>query len=292
MRPAFQAARRFVVGSALFLLLFLLLAAGTIAVAGGRRIAGPYDAPTHEIPVPRDDAAIADGARLAAFWGCIGCHGRDAGGRVFFETAAGDRLVTPNLTRVVREQDAVALERAVRHGVGRDGRSLFGMPSGMFAGISDRDLGKVVAYLRSLPPVTDTLPETRASLMFRLYALVDERAVSARQVDAEARHGPGPDSLHEGSTRGDTLTLGRYLATTGCPECHGPDLRGSGEDTPDLRIAAAYSPEQFDRLVEDGVLLDGRTGNLMTDIATGRLARLTDDERAALLAYLRTLAER
>jgi mono/diheme cytochrome c family protein len=285
-----RTALRYVVRGALFILLLLILAAGVVAFAGGRRIAGPYDAPAHEIALPQDATAIAEGGRLAAFWGCTGCHGRDAGGQIFYETAAGDRLVTPNLTAMVRELEVSELERAIRHGVGRDGASLFGMPAGMFSGISDRDLGKVIAYLRSLPPVPDTLPASRMSLLFRLYALVDARALSAKQVDPAVRHGPGPDSLTSRSTRADTLALGRYLASTGCPECHGPELRGSEDGAPDLRIAAAYSPEQFHRLAKEGVTLSGRTGSLMTEIAQGRIARLTDDEQTALHAYLSTLA--
>lgn len=291
MRLGLRMTLRYARRAVLILLLVLAVAVAAIVVAGGRRTAGPYEVPAHDVPVPRDSAATAEGGRLAAFWGCTGCHGSDAGGRIFFTTPAGDRLVTPNLTRVVGKRTVPELERAIRHGVAPGGASLFGMPSGMFARISDEDLGKVVAYLRSLPPVPDTLPATRHSLLFRLFAIIEPRALSARQVEASVRHGPGPDSLGPGSTRADTLALGRYLAVTGCPECHGPHLRGSGDGTPDLRIAAAYSPEQFARLIDEGVTLGGRTDGLMTEIARGRLARLTDDERGALHSYLVTLAD-
>ena len=290
MQSRFRTVLRYAGRAALGLVVLIVVAAGIVAWVGGRRVAGPYESPPHAIAVPTDSAAVAEGGRLAAFWGCTGCHGRDAGGRVFFETPLGDRLVAPNLTRVVRELDATELERAVRHGIGPDGASLFGMPAGMFSKISDGDLGKVIAYLRSVRPTADSLPATRHSLMFRLFALMEPRALSAAQVDAAASHPPGPDSLAPSSTHRDTLALGQYLAVTGCPECHGPDLKGSENGPPDLRIAAAYSPAQFDRLVEEGVLLTGPSDGLMSEIATGRIGKLTRAERGALHAYLRTLA--
>lgn len=274
------------------LVLLALLAAGVTAVAGGRELSREFDVPAHELAVPDDSAAIVEGGRLARIWGCLGCHERDGAGGVFFETPLGDRVVAPNLTRVVREYDAPALERAIRHGVRPDGTSLLVMPSSMFADMSDADLGKVVAHLRSLPAVPDTLPSTRFGLMARGLAVAGRIELEADRIDHAAHHPPSPDSLGPGSSRADTLALGRYHARTGCPECHGMDLRGAADGrTPDLRIAAAYSLEQFRRLAREGVALDGQERGLMTIIARGRLAHLTEDEVAALHTYLVTLAD-
>ena len=121
--------------------------------------------------------------------------------------------------------------------------------------------------------------------------LRDARALQAPRIPPDARHGTSPDSLGPGSTRADTLALGRYLAHTGCPECHGPDLRGHEGDTPDLRIAATYPLAAFRRFFRDGIALDGQERELMSEIARGRGGRLTDDEVAALHAYLSTLAD-
>jgi mono/diheme cytochrome c family protein len=49
--------------------------------------------------------------------------------------------------------------------------------------------------------------------------------------------------------RDDPLSVGRYLALTSCTECHGMDLRGHPPESPDLRIAAAFSPEAFTELM-------------------------------------------
>ena len=51
------------------------------------------------------------------------------------------------------------LARAMREGVGHDGRALFPiMPYQHYRNMSDEDLASVVVYLRSLPPVHNQLP--------------------------------------------------------------------------------------------------------------------------------------
>ena len=290
MRPPIRTLVRYA-GLALagILGLALVVALGVL-IAGEWKLTPSEDIPAHPVAVPTDSAAAAEGGRLARVWGCRGCHDRSGGGEVWVETALGDRIVAPNLTRVVREYDAAELERAIRHGVGPDGRTVMIMPAGMFHPVSDADLGKVIAHLRSLPAVPDTVPRTRFGLMARALALLGRVPVIADRVDHGAAHGPSPDSLGPASTRTDTLTLGRYIARTACTECHGPDLRGDGR-APDLRIAAAYAPATFRRLAREGVALDGEERELMTTIARSRMAFLTDDEVAALHAYLSTLAD-
>lgn len=86
------------------------------------------------------------------------------------------------------------------------------------------------------------------------------------------------------------MSLGRYLATTACTECHGAALEGGG-DTPDLRIAAAYSTEQFARLMRTGIALGERETELMSDVARGRFSHFTAAEVASLHTYLRKRAE-
>lgn len=73
--------------------------------------------------------------------------------------------------------------------------------------------------------------------------------------------------------------------------CHGGDLRGSPDgSTPALAIAAAYTLDEFARLMSTGVALGDRELDLMARVARGRFAHFTDDEVAAVHAYLQTLA--
>ena len=53
------------------------------------------------------------------------------------------------------------LARAIREGIGHDGRALFPMmPYESLRHMSDEDLASLVVYIRSLPPVRNPLPKT------------------------------------------------------------------------------------------------------------------------------------
>ena len=93
------------------------------------------------------------------------------------------------------------------------------------------------------------------------------------------------------------LVRGEYLAMTACNECHGLDLRGSNGPpdiaTPDLALVAAYTFEEFNRLMDEGLPRDGReTLGLMTVVARDRFVSFTPAERADLFAFLQTLITR
>jgi mono/diheme cytochrome c family protein len=72
-------------------------------------------------------------------------------------------LVIPNITPD-KETGAgtwsdAQLERAIRHGIGHDGRDLYSlMPYSNFQDMTDEDLASVIVYLRSIPPVKNVLP--------------------------------------------------------------------------------------------------------------------------------------
>jgi hypothetical protein len=69
------------------------------------------------------------------------------------------------------------------------------------------------------------------------------------------------------------------------------DLRG-GQKAPDLRIAAAYSAEDFTRLLRTGQALGGRELSLMSRVARSRFRHLTDGEIHDLRSYLLARAAR
>ena len=92
-------------------------------------------------------------------------QGRKAGGTIFVEEGM-DWLVVPNISPDVEtgagswtdEQFA----RAIREGIGHDGRRLFPMmPYMNFQSMSDEDLASVVVYIRSIAPVRAMLVSHR-----------------------------------------------------------------------------------------------------------------------------------
>ena len=61
-------------------------------------------------------------------------------------------------------------------------------------------------------------------------------------------------------------------------------------NAPSLRIVAAYSLEQFQRLLRTGVPISEANLPLMGEVARGSLRYLTDEETKDLHDYLRNLA--
>jgi mono/diheme cytochrome c family protein len=259
------------------------LIALAILYAGSQRLVDRvYDVPLSAFAVTNDPALVAEGERLARIRGCVGCHGPALEGRVFIDEPLLARIVAPDLTRMAREQSDAELERVIRSGVRRDGRSVWVMPSPMFYHLTDEDLGAIIAYIRSVAPSDGPATEVRLRVLgwFGLVSgkfppLVDEIDQTASRFT--------PD-------REDALSFGRYLALTACTECHGADLRGEPDGgAPPLSIAAAFAPAAFTRLMREGIGLGDRELGMMGAVARDRFAHFTDGEIDALHTYLRTL---
>lgn len=265
----------------------VILALGAVAViylASERIVRKTYDLPLSSIALPTDSFALAKGRRLATVRGCYnGCHGERLDGGVFIDEPLLARLVAPNLTQVVAQHTDAELERVIRHGVRRNGKSTLGMPSAMFYHLSDEDLGAIIAFLRSAS-VTEG-PSTEISLgpLARLGLVMGKYNPQARMIDHDAPRLAVPDTS-------DHITFGKYLALTVCSECHGLDLRGNPDgSSPNLAIAASYSKEGFMPLMRTGKASGDRELRLMSDVARGRFSNLTDGEIRALHGYLSTL---
>src|SRR5690606_27785838 len=79
------------------------------------------------------------------------CHSAELEGSVMHDEPNVVRIAAPNITTIAKQYSDAELERLIRRGVKRNGRSLWIMPSGMYSRMSDEDLGAVIAYVRSVP---------------------------------------------------------------------------------------------------------------------------------------------
>ncbi|MFN7941057.1 MAG: hypothetical protein U0X73_05635 [Thermoanaerobaculia bacterium] len=170
-------------------------------------------------------ARVERGRYLAsAAIGCVICHserdpqrpgrppipGREFAGAVLSDEP-GYRLVAPNLTPDPETGAGTwsddMLARAIREGVGHDGRGIGGpMWWWAFRSLSDEDLASIVVYLRSLPPVRHLLPPRILSAEAER-----QRSAAARPLEQAV---PAPDL-------GDPLARGRYLlGIADCAGCH------------------------------------------------------------------------
>lgn len=269
----------------------VVLAAAAVYVRSMLVLGRRYDVALLPIVVPTDSGSVAEGARLAATRGCPGCHGARLEGRVFFEERGVARLVAPNLTRAVREYSDAELARVIRHGVRRDGHSVFAMPSATFAGLSDADLGCLIAFLRSVPPVDGPGYELAVGPLGRLGIATGKFRPVAADLDHAATDAgaAGTAATRRGALQNPKV-LGAYVARTACAECHGTDLRGDPAiGGPNLTVVAGYSQADFTTLLRTGVASGGRELAMMSPTARQRFVHLTDDEVLGLYLYLRGL---
>jgi mono/diheme cytochrome c family protein len=157
----------------------LLIAAISLTI-GWRPFIGPKTRPLTSRKFEMTPQRLERGRYLAVgLTGCRECHsqhdwsahgapvipGTEGGGQWLNMPDLPGHVVAPNLTPDV-ETGAGAwsddqLARAIREGVGHDGRTLFPMmPYQDFRHMSDEDLASVVVYLRSLAPVHSQLSKT------------------------------------------------------------------------------------------------------------------------------------
>lgn len=239
---------------------------------------------------------IAEGRRLAKLYGCTSCHGLALQGLLYNDDPALVRNYAPNLTRLAATYSDGQMVQAIKQGVSpADGRALWGMPSATFRTITDREMGALLAFLRSFPPAGRPTPGDSPGIAARIALLrgmllpdggrsADPARAGTQQpapvlVAAAARHPPrDPGPAHK---------KGRHLAMTICGECHGSDLGGDVvEGGPDLIVAGAYDAAAFRRLMRTGVAIGERDLGLMSAVARDDLTVFTDEEIAALHAYL------
>jgi mono/diheme cytochrome c family protein len=194
------------------------------------------------------------------------------------------RIVAPDLTAAVRHYSDGEFATIVRHGLRPDGRSVLIMPSEAYAPMTDGDLVRILAFLRSLPPANGLAPAVRVGPLGRLGLVSGKFRTTAQRFEAHQAPTPARDSLG---------SQGRYLAQVACGHCHGRDLHGTSNPSftsPDLRAVAAYSPDTFATLIRTGQALGGRELGTMSPWARSNLSYLTEDEVAALYAYLSAMA--
>ena len=243
-----------------------------------------FEIPTGSISIPTDPESIAEGERLARIRGCFhGCHGKGAEGVVMVNEPLIARVVAPDLTAAVRNYNDAELVHIIRNGVRPDGRSMVIMPAEAFNGLTDEDLGRILAFLKSLPAAAGPGPDVSLGPLGRVGIATGKFNVVAGLI---ANTVPPPEATDEESAQG------RYLARTICAQCHGTSLRGDSNPdftSPDLRVVAAYSSEAFTQLMRTGVALGGREAGEMSGWARQNLKYLNDAEIAALYSYLHAL---
>ncbi len=160
---------------------------------------------------------------------CIDCHStRDwtkfsgppvpgtagKGGDLFDETIGfPGSIAATNITPAgIGGMSDGELAHAIVSGIGQGGRPLFPiMPYTAYASLSQEDLESLIAYIRTLPPIVNSVPERK--LNFPLNLLV--------------RTMPAAYTPQAAPNKGNSYEYGKYITTlASCIDCHTPQDKG------------------------------------------------------------------
>ncbi len=293
--------------------LCLLLTAAITFTIGWRPLIGPRARRLTSRKFESTPERLVRGKHVALTRACIFCHsphdwaaadvplipGKEFSGDLMPFLDMPGRVVAPNLTPDPETGSGNwsddQLARAIREGVGHDGRALFPMmPYSFFRKMPDEDLASLIVYLRSLPAVRHQ--QAPSQIIFPVKYLIR----SAPEPVTEPVSEPDPS---------DRLKWGEYLVTQSiCAECHTPASKGravpgmeyaggfpiewpggsvaSANITPDPSGISYYDEALFISAIRTGHVKARKLSGIMP---YAFFNDYSDDDLKAIFGYLRTL---
>jgi mono/diheme cytochrome c family protein len=259
----------------ILVLLVVVVAGASLFVASRQNL--KFDAPFPAVTASTDSAVIARGRYVVrTVVNCAQCHGDTTQFAALREGAeiplsGGYTWVIPPGT--IRARNITSdretgigsfsdgeVARALRNGVGHDGRAL--LPFMEMQGLSDEDLVAVVSYLRTQPPVRHMVP-------------MHEYTVLGKVLKATMLANPvGPhETPPVQSPHGANVENGRYLAESValCWACHTQRDPNSGQ-----LVGARYAGAKNFTEPSDPAHV-WAPPNITSDPETGRLGALSED---------------
>ena len=247
------------------------------------------------IAIPTSAEALERGRHLVhTVTGCAGCHTSSLGGKIFIDEQPIGLITAPNLTSgkggVAASYTNEDWIRAIRHGVGKDGRALGGMPSDYLSRLSDDDLGAIIAYVKAVAPVDNELPARRVSFVGTiLFGVLGYDTLPVVKIDHVSRSVASV-------TPEVSVAYGEYLTTiASCGDCHGANLAGyagppgppPGPDLTRNGRLGSWTEADFVTLLRSGRTPEGNY--VSEDMPWRDYAGMTQDELAAIWLYLQSL---
>jgi mono/diheme cytochrome c family protein len=209
------------------------------------------------------------------------------------------KVTAPNITQdketgIGKWSDA-DIKKLLRTGVRPNGVAIATvMPTGFYDILTDRDLNAIVAYLRTIKPIKNKVPDP-------IYKMPQIRQVF-----------PGAEKPLPASAMKDKVKRGFYLATIGhCMECHTPLEKGrrlfktrlgaGGFEFPGpwgvsvsrnitsskTKGIGAWTDAEIKRAITTGVDKDGN--HLKPPMGFSYYAHMTDADLDDVIAWVRTL---
>jgi cytochrome c553 len=276
------------------LVALIAIGVGTVYAITSSRINRTYPTRVETVPVPSDPASIERGRHLVSAIGkCVDCHGPRLNGTRMMDSPVFMRLTAPNLTAgrggvgsTYTDADWV---RAIRYGVGRDGKPLIFMPSEAYTSFSDQDLGAIIAFLKTVPPADAGAEPARSPgpIARTIYLLAGFPLIPAELIDRS--------KVRPAVTPGVTVEYGKYLSEAGgCTGCHLPSLAGGQKigDAVSTNLTSGgplkdWTEEDFFKAIRTGTRPDGT--KISEEMPWKSMGTMTDDELRATWLFLKSV---
>lgn len=239
---------------------------------------------------------------------CANCHspkgppnlvaGKDFSGGLRFDTPAYDVTapnITPDKATGIGSWSGADIRRLLLEGVRPNGVPIAdAMPTGFYGILLPSDLDAIVAYLQTVKPVSNKVPDP-------IYKKPFKRRIF-----------PGAEKPIDPADLGDRIKRGRYLATIGhCMECHTPLVNGTQDFANSLgkggrpfpgpwgvsvsrNITSSrksgiggWTDAEIKRAITQGIDKDGN--RLSPPMGFSYYAHMTDGDLDAVIAWLRTV---
>ena len=274
----------------------VVVAVITFFLIGNAALNKTYDFPPSNLTIPTDEGSIEHGKHIADTL-CRDCHGQDLGGDVMLDDPMMGILDAPNLTA---GEGGVGLEftsdedyvRAIRHGIDPEGKPIFMPAVYATSRLGDEDLGDIIAYLKTLPPVDNTTRGLQLKPLAKILMGADQFPKLPVEVVSHEIHVTAPE-------RDVSIEYGDYLVhTNGCQDCHGNELAGAEYPDPTVQLITPnitpggevgfWSEDDFINTIRTGVAPSGHQLN-GDHMPWETFKLLTDDELKAIYMYLQSL---
>ncbi|MEP7277231.1 MAG: c-type cytochrome [Bacteroidota bacterium] len=256
------------------------------------RINKTYTVQLQTLTVPTDSLSYIQGKHIAENRGCIGCHGADlAGGRAFLNVQSPVGLLySANITSGKGGLDFTDADwiRVLRHGLGKDNKSVWFMPSHEIYHISNQEMAQLLCFIKQHPPVDKIVPQKSIKPLGRILTFLGKYPLLPAEM---INH----NTVYKDKIQPTiTASYGAYLATV-CQGCHGAHMKGGpahepGEPViPD--ISSTGEPGKWQLAGFIATLRTGKTpeGKQLAEAMPWRFLTFTDDELHAIQLYLKDI---